>query len=431
MSFRVNFRQCVSEIALRLVVVSLCVLVGGCFRGEPPLPPHEALARAADRINAILREERSFRQPPASSLPPPASNPKVNFWFYAHPLISAGFLSHPDRLQTFAAEHPEVKLTHQYIGDWNVAIQKLTVCLAAGDMPDIALVKRAWLARLIPSGLIAPLDDIVPASLIEDLRAPLREAFTANARLFALPADGFCSVLYYNRTQVPEPPPADWDSLRAAVRQATQPPASYGLGYLPFLETLWSAGGQVCDEESCKLNTPEAREALDFILSLRDEKLAHPRVMDAVDGLDLFLAGRVAMTVASSEYLSRVQKASFPVGIGPVPGMTGPISQLSDSALVVFAKDAATKRSAIAAVLDFLTGPSFQGKEALAIGSLPVRTSIAQDLRERQSPDGALTSPAGFEQAFSRAKNTPLVGPWGAIEFELARHLDLAFRWKP
>lgn len=404
------------------------LLLTGCFGGEEPLPPHEALAKAAQRIDGILAGERarSGHRPPLEKAETPDDPRGVSLWFYTHPLASM-LLSQPELSAAFAQSHPGIRFRQQFIGDWSVAIQKLTVTLAAGDLPDLALVKRSWLARLVSSGRIAPLDTLLPGSLIDDIRAPSRAALTANGRLYALPADGFCSVLYYNRQLVKDGPPRTWEELARIARQVSRPArnpreALYGIGVLPFVESLWSAGGNVCDELASGLDEAPARKALDFVLSLRREGLAYPRVWgDAESAFELFLAGRVAMTVASSRHLSRTRKAPFPVGVAPVPGEGGPISMLSDNAIVVFAKYANAKRAAIAEVLDFLTGPEMQGADALALGSVPVRVSVAKET----------SVPPELEEAYLHGRNTPLVGPWGAIEYELRRYLDLAYRWEP
>lgn len=403
------------------------LLLAGCFSGEEPAPPHEALARAAQRIDEILRQDRASNAEPTPSEPSesPPDATQVTFWFPAHALFSELMLLHPAKLAAFHDAHPGVKLSHQFIGEWNVAIQKLTVSLAAGDLPDVVVVKRAWLARLATSGRIAPLDTLLPTVLTEDFRPPARETLMANGRLYALPADGFCSVLYYNRAVVGDAPPATWEDLRGRAREVNHPSedlrnAVYAIGDLPFLETLWAAGGDVCGGQSSGLAAPQAREAMDFILGLRDEQLIHPRSLgDPLGALQLFFKGRVAMTVASSSL--GLEKAGFPYGMAPVPGKTGPVSMLSDNVMVVFARYAEAKRDAIVQVLDFLTGPEVQDAGALASGSVPTRKSVAQ----------GLSVPAGLDQAFLHGRNTPLVGPWSAIEFELARCLDLAYRWKP
>jgi ABC-type glycerol-3-phosphate transport system substrate-binding protein len=411
-----------------LLLLSMAVWIPGCFKGAEPIPPHEALAQAAQRINAILEQERASNREPAALQP--AETPKdateVSFWYYSHPVASQ-MITQRGKMAAFASAHPEVKLEPQYIGDWTVAVQKLTVTLAAGDAPDVALVKRPWLARLIPSGQIVPLDALLPAPLLEDIRAPSRASFTVKGKLYALPADGFCSILYYNRDMVADPPPKTWDELRAAAQKACRPDdnpraAVYGLGDLPFLETLWSCDGDVCDEVASGLDTVQAQEALDFVLSLRNGKLIHPRALGDPDGaFALFLGGRVAMTVASSEYLPRAEKSGLKFGVAPAPGKTGPVSMLSDNAVVVFAKYAEAKRAAIAEFLDFFTGLDVQGKDAAALGSVPARTTVSKDI----------SVAPGLAEAYMHARNTPLVPAYGPIEFELYRYLSLAYQWRP
>ena len=407
----------------------LAGIAAGCFKGEPPVPPREALAQAAARINAALAEERALAA--ATPRTQPAEFPQdracLVFWYYNHPLISSTMLSDRGRLAVFQRAHPGIELHHQYIGDWAVAIQKLTVSLAAGDVPDVALVKRGWLARLVAAGRAAPLDGLLPASLLEDVQPPARRAFGLDGRLYALPADGFCSVLYYNRDVLGDTPPRTWEELRRIARQVARShedseESFYAVGDVPFLEALWSAGGRVCDELACDLSAPEAAEALEFVLSLRDEGLAHPRALGSPDGaFELFLRGRVAMTVASSAYWPRAQRASFPAAMAPPPGKSGPASILSDDALVVFARYADAKKDAIAALLDWLTGPELQGQDAADAGSVPVRRSVAEAVS---------VSPA-LAEAYGLARNTPLIGAWSTVEFELMRSLALAYRWQP
>ncbi len=402
---------------------SLCLLLSvaiGCFSPEPPLEPHEALAKAAQRIDRILQEDRAYREGPSETeeAQTPDDPNEVTFWYYSHPLISPLMLGGPGKLDSFKSAHLEFTLKAQFIGDWNVAIQKYTVSLAAGDMPDVGMVKRSWLARLIPSGRIIPLDAILPAEFLKDLRAPVRDTVSANGHLYAVPADGFCDVLYYNKDLIASPP-ATWEELRACARKIRGglQTEEYPMGYAPFLESLWSAGGEVCTNAASSLTSSEASEALDFIISLRREKLTHPAgALDPGAGTDLFVRGKVAMTVASSELLGQMKRAPFPIGVAPVPGKTNPVSMLSDNAIVVFARYARAKQPAIASLIDFLTGPEAQGE-----GSAPTRESVSKL---------AAVDP-GLDQAFQAGRNTPLVPAWGAIEFELTRYLDLAYRWEP
>lgn len=378
---------------------------------------------AAQRIDAILQDERARNTNVIPTEPAELSETPnaVRAWYYTHPLLSPLLMPHRDWQAALAKSHPTLNLRCQYIGDWYLAVQKLTVSLAAGDLPDIALVQRAWLAPLIQSGRLAPLDTLLPPAFLDEFPPAALATLKVDGQLYALPADGFCSVLYYDSNRV-STPPATWDALRETARGLSTGEAKpYAIGHMPFLESLWSAGGYVCDSVGSGLNTRPAKEALDFILSLRSEGLAHPRALgDPETGFALFLRGDVAMTVASSAHLPRTRNAAFPIGVAPVPGRRGGLSKLSDHALVVFAKHAYGKRAAIADALDFLTGEGVQ-VQCRDAGSAPTRPALVPNLETRP----------GLAKAYSHARNTPLVASWAAIESELRRYLRLAYRWQP
>ncbi len=410
--------------SLRVSILVLAVSLAGCFRGEPPLAPEEALREASARITDLLGEDRIAES--ASGVPEPtarAENPsEAVLWYYQDAIIAPAAASRRAWENAFAERFRGMALRAQFIGAWDVAIQKLVVSLAAGDLPDIACVKRAWLARLAGSGRITELDELLPEALLNDFSPGLLDDYRKDGRLYALPANGFCSVLYVNSDLLAAAPPRTWAELRRIAgewRSKAGPEAAraFAIGHFPFVEALWSAGGEVCDALGSTLDTVPAREALEFILALRDDGLAHPRAIeDPGLGVALFLRGDVAMTVASSAEWPRMREAGFPVAMSAVPGKTVPVTRRSDDAIVVFRRHAASKGGAIVAALDFLTGDVQRGHAAA--GAAPLRQGAPAD-----------SVPAGLQDAFACGRNTPLVGSWGAVEFEMMRYLRRAFEW--
>jgi ABC-type glycerol-3-phosphate transport system substrate-binding protein len=118
--------------------------------------------------------------------------------------------------------------------------------------------------------------------------------------------------------------------------------------------------------------------------------------------------------------LPQTRDLPFRVAVGPVPGEEGPVSELSDDAIVVFRRYADAKFEAISAFLDYLTGPALQGADALALGSVPVRASVAE----------SVIVPDELAAAYGVARATPLVPAWGRIEAGLDRYLGLAYAWQ-
>ncbi|MCP4640882.1 MAG: extracellular solute-binding protein [bacterium] len=350
----------------------------------------------------------------------------VEFWYFSHPIIAPALGPSDGQAAFNRLLPPGHILEAHFIGEWQYAVQKLTVSIAANDLPDLALVKRPWLARLAESGRLMPLDALLPTPLLEDISPRAREAGSIEGRLFGLPVDGFCLVLFYNRDMIGDVPPATWGELRTRAERISETRKTdgpgYALGHFPYLPALWSAGGAVVDGTTCGLAEPTALETLEYILALRDDGLMHPHTfLDPVTGLSLFLRGDVAMTVASSADVAKMKGATFAWEIAPIPGKEGPVSMLADDVLVAFGEYAEAKQKAIAAAIDQLIGSHILGEAAARRGSVPIRKSVLEEV----------TTPQPLLAAYDHARCTPLVGPWNEIEGQLMRHLVLAYRYVP
>ena len=392
----------------------------GCLASEPPLSPKEALELAATRIDAVLVEYPDAPTPASGPSTDEAGSP-VELWYCAHSVLGP-VLSYPEWRQELRRRHPEIDcdIDTQYLGDWSVAVQKLTVNIAVDDPPDIAMVDRSWLAALADAGRLAPLDDLLDARLVDDIRPAFRDTLSINGHLYGVPADGFVSLLVRRGPLSADLPMRTWTDLRDACRRVVDAdPAMRPIGYFPFEEALWSAGGDICDAKTAFLRTAEAEAALQFVLGLRiDGFLDRSTWRIPLLAWQAFERGDVAMTVASSKHVPRLTTLDPTAAAGPVPGKHGAITRLSDYALVVFARHDPAKRPTIAAILDDLTGSAVQGESSLAQGSLPVRASVAV----------TLTLP-GWDAALEHARATPLVAPLSAVEYEMERSLDRAYDW--
>ena len=284
--------------------------LAGCFSGPEPLPPEEALQRAHERISRLLDEERTnYPDAIAIESPEKPEDPsRIVVWYPAHPILAPG-LGRPEFRAAFEQAHPDIALDAQFIGEWHVAIQKLTVSLAAGDVPDITVVERSWAARLAQAGRIMPLDGFLTAGVLDDIHPQAREAYTMQGRVWALPADGFCSVLLFNRDAMPDAP-ATWAEL-SAVEPGIE--TKYLLGHLPYVEMLWSAGGHVCELNQSGLTAPPAMRTLGFLLELARTRHTDRRMLENPPfAFTVFMNGDAAMTAGSSEWLPRTREASFP-----------------------------------------------------------------------------------------------------------------------
>ena len=396
--------------ALTLGLVGLVALLAGCVRPAPPIDPAEAPAAASEALESILDRTPASAGPLPSPPPAAVDGPvTVSVWYPDHPLMRR--LASPPVRAAFTEAHPDITLEAQGMGDWMYAVQKLTVHIAGGGLPDIAVVRRGLLAQLAPSGHILALDDLLPDELLNDFDTPVREAYAAGPQLTALPADAFHSVLYTVET-----PP---ESLEALAKYPGNGPAT--IGHLPFMETLWALGGDVLAQGRPAMDSDAARGAFALMHALYAPGTGHAArnaMLDETHGVALFISGRANMTVASSRSVARVLEQRPETRMHPVPGPSGGVSRWGEYAIVVFA-GAEAKGEAIAAVLDFLTGPVLQGAEALEGGSPPVRRSVRASVDE----DHPLL------KTWGHARAAPLVPEWGELESALLGIVERATRF--
>ncbi len=409
-----------------LAIAGLLLALTGCFGGPAYMPPEEALKRASASIDRTLQHAREDATAPVahdpSQTPPDPS--ELLLWYPEHPILGPALASEGPALASFAKDNPNVRLRPQHIGPWHYAVQKLTVSLASGDMPDIAVVKRDLLPHLAEAGRIARLDTLLPQTFLDDLRPEVLRDHRIGEALYALPADGFCTVLFYTSSEVLAPPET-WTALLDFAKSFDPSPRQgtdrrFPLGDLPFLESLWSAGGDVYRDGHSALNEPVATETMNFLWSLRNGGVALPGTFGRGDAaMSSFDAGRIAMTVASSAWLAQ-PRTDLEIGIAPVPGKNGPISLRSSDVIVVFQRYAGAKRDAIAAALDLLTGPLVLGQHAANQGSVPIRKSTA----------ASVTLPQGLDRAFTLSRSTPLDPAWPEIQATLKTNIFLGLWWK-
>ena len=418
-----------------ITAAMMSLFLAGCLGTLPSLPPEEALARAHKEVSALLgkhAQETALSGNPIV-LEPDGTRPpeQVLVWFPTHRLAGPALME-PDRLKAFRQDYPGIELKAQYMGDWQYAVQKLMVSMAADTPPDVAVIERDWVGPLAHAGRILPIEAVVGDTLLSDLRPEARAHYLIDGVLYALPADAYCSLLYVNTALAGTgKTPKNWDELleRAGVVSKGEPSGTLlAVGAFPYLEALWSTGGEPYLGLESELDQAGAMSALHYLLSLRDQDFARGELMQSEGtAFDYFERGRIAMTVASGSKLSQINGKGISYTVGPVPGENGPVARFEGLAIVVFARDAEMREPAIQAVLDYLTGEHVQGGTAWDEGSAPVRRSVYE--KARQGEAGAIRE--AVDEAFRSARSTPLDGIWNQVEGILVNMVDSALRWKP
>jgi len=166
-------------------------------------------------------------------------------------------------------------------------------------------VDSGKLPDLVASGALAPIPDGA-ISDPDDIYASLRDVFTIDGSLYCPPKDFSTLALIIDPDALEAAgisAPTTWDELAAAAEALTtddQIGLSFGSEYARAGAFLFQAGSDIlsADGTSVILDSPEAREALQFLQDLHTAGFAAaPGAIDTGWGGEAFGSGAAAMTI--------------------------------------------------------------------------------------------------------------------------------------
>ena len=224
------------------------------------------------------------------------------------------------QVAAFATKRPRISVQYEVIENGN-RFGWLTARFAAGTPPDHVWTTIGYHQSLAGQGGLLDLNPYVRADKEVKPESYFKDAWSflmVDGKLTALPAELGPIVLYYSPTAFEKAgvaPPTDawtWDDWTSAGQRIVRANGEYsGMPFPPTAHWFWSsfllvAGGSVLDKEGKKLtlNTPEGREAFQFLVDL-----AHRHRVMPPPGTQLppnpFPTGATAMEVSGAFTLAR------------------------------------------------------------------------------------------------------------------------------
>ncbi len=229
----------------------------------------------------------------------------------------------------FETENPDIKLQYSQVPDYE---QKFRISAAAGQLPDLFGVDGINSAAYAYRGLLTPLDDYLPADLINDYFEPALDEMTWDGKTYAIAQETNCHALFYNRDILAEAglePPDTWEELVERGEKLTVDidgdgkTDQYGMElvlgrneYAMWILTpyIWMKGGSIINEDGTKatVNQPEAVEAIQFLSDLVNKYKIVPKAGSIQAGPEgAFVAGKIAMSHLGP-YMIPSYKSSYP-----------------------------------------------------------------------------------------------------------------------
>ena len=246
---------------------------------------------------------------------------------------------HVDELEalisTFESQHPDIQIEYT-TAPFDSYFTKLQTDFAAGNAPDVFELNYENFVTFASRGTLEPLTPYLEGQdgvAANTFYPAALDAFQYDGTQYGLPITFSTVVLYYNKDLFDaaglEYPTSDWtwdDVMRAAEALNDPQERVWGI-YQPvqfweFYKAAAAAGGGLEVGEEVRIDTPENRQALHYLVD--KVQIAGVMPTDAelsgVANEDLFLNGQLGMLVSGIWMFDKFQSAAFEWDIAVEPG---------------------------------------------------------------------------------------------------------------
>lgn len=261
-----------------------------------------------------------------------------------------------DVIRRFEELHPNVRVHMLGMGAGRMNPQKLMTAIVGGVPPDVVFQDRFAVPDWAYLGAFEPLDTLIERDKLIDPRTPTEDKYypapwteaTFQGHVYAIPFMADSRALYWNRAVFkaksrelleagldPTRPPRTWSETLAYSKVLTEFEENGALkraGFMPNFGNSWlymyafqnNASFMSADGRECTLNTPESREALQFMVD-------GYRVLGGMDnsekfrlGLkgeesDPFFTGQIAMKIDGDWFMPGIAKYAPTLDFGTAP----------------------------------------------------------------------------------------------------------------
>lgn len=298
----------------------------------------------------------------------------------------------------FEEKNPNIEVELIYVPNWGTYIDKITTSLASNTAPDVIVLGVYQVGDYVRKNALLDLTPYMKADQdyqkqkAEVIPETLWDAVSYNGQILGVPAWQNPDVMYYNKKLFDEAgatyPDATWDYQQylAASQKLTkrngnkvEQYGTWGLGW--YWNVLWAYGADVLNKEGteCTMDTPQAQEAIQFIIDLAQKYHVAPRPGEGGEQTDYqaFMTGRVA-TFVSGHYMVPMLKdiKDFDWDISVLPHERQRVS-LNNAGVWLVMKTSKQPQAAWEYV-KFLSGPQVQNIIVKYENDVPILKSVLE-----------------------------------------------------
>ncbi len=248
-------------------------------------------------------------------------------------------------IREFENRNPDIKVKLLSMGAGRMDPQKLMTSIVGNVAPDVIYQDRFTISDWASRGAFRPLDDLIKRDSTSDPLCPTEQQYYSatwqeasyGGKVYAIPTSSDNRILYWNKKIFRE----ESDKLRAAGLDPTRPPRTWTellayskvltkfgkdgrlerAGFMPNFGNAWlymyafqnNADFLSPDGRKCTMNTPEAIEALDYIVKGYDIVGGYEKAKSFETGFqgnenDCFIVGQVVMKIDGDWVLNNLAR---------------------------------------------------------------------------------------------------------------------------
>ena len=250
----------------------------------------------------------------------------------------------------FQRLNPDITIKSVSVGEQCNNPPDFTARLSGGTMTDVFYGYMTDLGQVLDSGQAMDITQYATKDTIptwDSVDPALKEVFTSEGKLYAVPAKNYSMGLVYNKTLFQRAgldasnPPKTWAEVRTAAKKIAglgKDIAGYAeysagnTGGWHFTAEIYAQGGQILtpDGKKADFNTPAGKQVLQNLKDMRytDDSMGSRQLLQWGDLLTNAGAGKVGMFIgapdATQAIVSQFQGKYADWAMGPMPGQDGP-----------------------------------------------------------------------------------------------------------
>jgi sn-glycerol 3-phosphate transport system substrate-binding protein len=326
----------------------------------------------------------------------------ITMW---HSMTSANLTSLTNLTNQFNGSQSDVHVNLVNQNSYTDTLAAYTAALSGGTLPDVVQMQTTLLQFMIDSESVVPAQAAIDAEHydLSDYVPSVIEFFKVGGKLWAMPFNISCQVLYYDKNAFsaagldPDSPPKTLDDLRTAAQKVVSTKTEkYGMSLkvtdasfelllaLSGADLLNHDNGRSSRSTAVSFDDQAGLAIFDWWSSMLDQRLAQSTSNTTYDNL-FGIGNRIApMSWDTSAAIGTILGVlnSYPnvkLGIGslPSPSSSGGVFP-GGAGLYMVSKSSAERQDASWRFIKFLNEPAQQAAWAVGTGYIPIRKSSTQ-----------------------------------------------------